>query len=296
MRKRNSTFSEVFENTERFDWGEDEPAEKNGATENVTADAVNEDAPARKRRRPPPKRQQRQRLARELKLDLEMDDLIDGRECPEPAKNRVLQRMVSITPDPNQDKTREMQSGRIGSTQATKQSATLDIVPGAEPASRHVWLRGWVTRTRSKMKWPRFSSSWADSKIDERKSVASRGIDGRYWRASLGLLCARQLSFPFSHTPALAQEISVGFGDDTSLTERAVQLVILLTVLSLAPSILVMTTSFVRIVVVLSLSAIRDWSSDCTSEHGDGQSGAVSVRLHHDAHACRPHMTQAFSR
>ncbi len=53
--------------------------------------------------------------------------------------------------------------------------------------------------------------------------------------------------------PASAQEISVGFGEDASLTERAVQLVILLTVLSLAPSILVMMTSFIRIVVVLSL-------------------------------------------
>ncbi|WP_442969804.1 flagellar type III secretion system pore protein FliP [Roseibium sp. Sym1] len=53
--------------------------------------------------------------------------------------------------------------------------------------------------------------------------------------------------------PAAAQEISVGFGDDASLTERAVQLVILLTVLSLAPSILIMVTSFTRIVVVLSL-------------------------------------------
>ncbi len=53
--------------------------------------------------------------------------------------------------------------------------------------------------------------------------------------------------------PAAAQEISVGFGDDTTLTERAVQMVVLLTILSLAPSILVMVTSFTRIVVVLSL-------------------------------------------
>ncbi|MEP4033535.1 flagellar type III secretion system pore protein FliP [Roseibium polysiphoniae] len=53
--------------------------------------------------------------------------------------------------------------------------------------------------------------------------------------------------------PAFAQEITVGFGEDASLTERAVQLVALLTILSLAPSILVMVTSFTRIVVVLSL-------------------------------------------
>ncbi|MFD1696651.1 flagellar type III secretion system pore protein FliP [Roseibium aestuarii] len=53
--------------------------------------------------------------------------------------------------------------------------------------------------------------------------------------------------------PALAQDISIGFGEGSTLTERAVQLVALLTVLSLAPSILVMVTSFTRIVVVLSL-------------------------------------------
>ncbi|WP_417680441.1 flagellar type III secretion system pore protein FliP [Roseibium sp.] len=53
--------------------------------------------------------------------------------------------------------------------------------------------------------------------------------------------------------PAIAQDITVGFGADSSLTERAVQLIALLTVLSLAPSILVMVTSFTRIVVVLSL-------------------------------------------
>ena len=53
--------------------------------------------------------------------------------------------------------------------------------------------------------------------------------------------------------PALAQDISVDFGDQTTLTERAVQLVGIITVLSLAPSILVMVTSFTRIVVVLSL-------------------------------------------
>ena len=50
-----------------------------------------------------------------------------------------------------------------------------------------------------------------------------------------------------------AQELSIGFGDDTTLTERAVQIILLVTVLSLAPSILVMVTSFTRIVVVLSL-------------------------------------------
>ena len=54
--------------------------------------------------------------------------------------------------------------------------------------------------------------------------------------------------------PAAAQELSLDFGlDGTTTTGRIVQLVVLLTVLSLAPSIIVMVTSFTRIVVVLSL-------------------------------------------
>jgi len=53
--------------------------------------------------------------------------------------------------------------------------------------------------------------------------------------------------------PVSAQDISINLGQGTGLTERVLQLVALLTVLSLAPSILVMVTSFTRIVVVLSL-------------------------------------------
>ena len=53
--------------------------------------------------------------------------------------------------------------------------------------------------------------------------------------------------------PALAQDISVTFGQGQGLTERVLQLIALLTVITLAPSILVMVTSFTRIVVVLSL-------------------------------------------
>jgi len=54
-------------------------------------------------------------------------------------------------------------------------------------------------------------------------------------------------------TPAAAQDISISFGQGQGLTQRVLQLIALLTVLSLAPSILVMVTSFTRIVVVLSL-------------------------------------------
>jgi flagellar biosynthetic protein FliP len=54
-------------------------------------------------------------------------------------------------------------------------------------------------------------------------------------------------------TLAFGQDVSIDFGDDTTITERAVQIIGLITLLSLAPSILVMVTSFTRIVVVLSL-------------------------------------------
>ncbi len=50
--------------------------------------------------------------------------------------------------------------------------------------------------------------------------------------------------------PAAAQQLSLDFGG--SSTGRIVQIIVLLTVLSLAPSIIVMVTSFTRIVVVLS--------------------------------------------
>jgi flagellar biosynthetic protein FliP len=68
----------------------------------------------------------------------------------------------------------------------------------------------------------------------------------------LGLTLAAVLIATAAH-PAAAQDISINFGQGAGLTERVMQLVALLTVLSVAPSILVMVTSFTRIVVVLSL-------------------------------------------
>jgi len=53
-------------------------------------------------------------------------------------------------------------------------------------------------------------------------------------------------------TAAFAQDISINL-QGTGISERALQMVALLTVLSLAPSILIMVTSFARIVIVLSL-------------------------------------------
>ncbi len=57
----------------------------------------------------------------------------------------------------------------------------------------------------------------------------------------------------FAGSSALAQSISVDLGSHGgSVSGQIVQLVLLITVLSLAPSILVMVTSFTRIVIVLS--------------------------------------------
>ncbi len=72
----------------------------------------------------------------------------------------------------------------------------------------------------------------------------------RRWR---GVPCAGVAALVVvAAAPVAAQTFSFDLGAGGSATGRIVQLVALLTVLSLAPSILVMVTSFTRIVVVLS--------------------------------------------
>lgn len=58
----------------------------------------------------------------------------------------------------------------------------------------------------------------------------------------------------FSIEPALAQAVTLDLGQDNdgTVTGRIIQLILMLTVLSLAPGILIMMTSFTRIVIVLS--------------------------------------------
>ncbi len=68
----------------------------------------------------------------------------------------------------------------------------------------------------------------------------------------IGVVAALALVATLAAGPAFAQEISIDLGEGPTSTGRIVQLVILVTVLALAPSILVMVTSFTRIVVVLS--------------------------------------------
>ncbi len=54
-------------------------------------------------------------------------------------------------------------------------------------------------------------------------------------------------------TPAAAQQFTLDLGSSGELTGRVLQIILLVTVITLAPSILVMVTSFTRIVVVLSI-------------------------------------------
>lgn len=71
----------------------------------------------------------------------------------------------------------------------------------------------------------------------------------RFFIPLLAVLCA-----VLCVESAFAQNISIDLGSDTesTVTGRLIQIVALITVLSLAPSILVMMTSFTRIIVVLS--------------------------------------------
>jgi len=79
-------------------------------------------------------------------------------------------------------------------------------------------------------------------------------IGGRARRFRGGrALAAAALLLVLQTVPALPQTLSLDLGQGGGVAERALQLIAVITVLSLAPSILIMTTSFVRIVVVLSL-------------------------------------------
>jgi flagellar biosynthetic protein FliP len=82
---------------------------------------------------------------------------------------------------------------------------------------------------------------------------ALRSLPAEDWRRAAilaALTTLASLAFP---ALAAAQALNINLGTGAGLTERVVQLIGLMTVLSLAPSIVIMTTSFVRIVVVLSL-------------------------------------------
>jgi flagellar biosynthetic protein FliP len=76
------------------------------------------------------------------------------------------------------------------------------------------------------------------------------GRSGRWRRYGLPLAIAATVIL--GGHEAAAQSLSVDLGQGGGVSGQVVRLVLLLTVLSLAPSILVMATSFTRIVIVLS--------------------------------------------
>ena len=82
---------------------------------------------------------------------------------------------------------------------------------------------------------------------------AVRTLPVEDWRRAALIAAVTTCAAMIFPAAAMAQALNVNLGTGAGLTERVVQLVGLLTVLSLAPSIVIMTTSFVRIVVVLSL-------------------------------------------
>jgi flagellar biosynthesis protein FliP len=87
------------------------------------------------------------------------------------------------------------------------------------------------------------------------KIVIARRSRSNPWIAALYAACILLAMTAFAYiNPAFAQAITLDLGaeEDGTMAGRVIQMVALLTVLSLAPSILIMMTSFTRIVVVLS--------------------------------------------
>ena len=67
------------------------------------------------------------------------------------------------------------------------------------------------------------------------------------------MIPAIALAFGLVAAPSAAQDITLSLGDDTALSGRAIQLFLLITVLSLAPGLAVMITCFPFIVTVLAI-------------------------------------------
>lgn len=71
-------------------------------------------------------------------------------------------------------------------------------------------------------------------------------------RRALALLTVTLVAV-LAATPALAQQVNIDLGEQGTFTGRLVQIMALVTVLTLAPSLLITMTSFTRIVIALSL-------------------------------------------
>lgn len=92
------------------------------------------------------------------------------------------------------------------------------------------------------------------SKMNQQRNYKLKPTIITFSIAALVFLCSSCLFFWLTNS-AEAQSLSLDLGGDVSggeSTARIIQIIALVTVLSLAPSILIMMTSFVRIMVVLS--------------------------------------------
>jgi flagellar biosynthetic protein FliP len=89
--------------------------------------------------------------------------------------------------------------------------------------------------------------------VSPRKRGAEQGASGTLAKRLALHLGIIALGAVVASGAAYAQSVSIDLGGGEGLTGRLVQLILVVTLLSVAPSILIMTTSFVRIVVVLSL-------------------------------------------
>jgi flagellar biosynthesis protein FliP len=100
----------------------------------------------------------------------------------------------------------------------------------------------------------------ADDNVKHARDAGAGATSARSAKARTGArfglllaVAAVSLALVAVVAPAAAQTVTLDFGQGGGVTERALQLIALITVLSVAPSILIMVTSFTRIVVVLSL-------------------------------------------
>lgn len=93
----------------------------------------------------------------------------------------------------------------------------------------------------------------------------------------------------FGAGDALAQSVNLDLGENGSLSGRVVQMILMLTVLSLAPSILVMMTSFTRMVIVFSL--LR---SAMGTQQSPPNIVIVSLSLFLTAYVMGPTLTEAW--
>ena len=200
-----------------------------------------------RRRRPPTSRCRRPLPAADQSL-AEMAQRARSRAAPA----RCAQKVVAET------------AASHGNTVEVKAGAPKPPVP--QPTRRPRQPKPAVGQSRSK--------KWRACLSRPRKDLNSRGV--RRLRPSHDGGGDSASGWQHPRTRKTSASISARA---RGLTERVIQLIALLTVLSLAPSILVMMTSFTRIVVVLSLLAHRARHRDRAAQFRDRLARAVPHRL-----------------